>query len=140
MLPFENRIADYIDTTNNHVLLRVTPIFEGENLVASGVQMEALSIEDKGNGVCFNVYCYNVQPQIEIDYATGESRLASETQETTNQESTQQHYILNTNSKKLHLPGCSSVDDMSPKNKKDYTGTREDLINQGYDPCGRCNP
>lgn len=140
MLPFENRIADYIDATKNHVLLRVTPIFEGKNLVASGVQMEALSIEDKGNGISFNVYCYNVQPQIEIDYATGESRLASETQETTNQESTQQHYILNTNSKKFHLPDCASVDDMSPKNKKDYMGTREDLIDQGYDPCGRCNP
>ena len=141
MLPFENRIADYIDATNNHVLLRVKPIFEGENLVASGVQMEALSIEDKGNGICFNVYCYNVQPQIEIDYATGESRLATnDTQETASQESTQQHYILNTNSKKFHLPGCSSVDDMSPKNKQDYTGTREDLINQAYDPCGRCNP
>lgn len=140
MLPFENRIADYIDATNNHVLLRVTPIFDGENLVASGVQMEALSIEDKGNGICFNVYCYNVQPQIEIDYATGESRLVNDTQETASQESVQQHYVLNTNSKKFHLPDCSSVDDMSPKNKKDYMGTREDLINQGYDPCGRCNP
>lgn len=140
MLPFENRIADYIDATNNHVLLRVTPIFDGENLVASGVQMEALSIEDKGNGICFNVYCYNVQPQIEIDYATGESRLVNDTQETASQESAQQHYVLNTNSKKFHLPDCSSVDDMSPKNKKDYMGTREDLINQGYDPCGRCNP
>lgn len=140
MLPFENRIADYIDATNNHVLLRVTPIFDGENLVASGVQMEALSIEDKGNGICFNVYCYNVQPQIEIDYATGESRLVNDTQETASQESAQQYYVLNTNSKKFHLPDCSSVDDMSPKNKKDYMGTREDLINQGYDPCGRCNP
>lgn len=140
MLPFENRIADYIDATNNHVLLRVTPIFEGENLVASGVQMEALSIEDNGNGICFNVFCYNVQPQIEIDYATGESRLASETQETTNQESAQKHYVLNANSKKFHLPDCASVNDMSPKNKQDYTGTREDLINKGYNPCGRCNP
>lgn len=140
MLPFENRIADYIYATNNHVLLRVTPIFDGENLVASGVQMEALSIEDKGNGICFNVYCYNVQPQIEIDYATGESRLVNDTQETASQESAQQHYVLNTSSKKFHLPDCSSVDDMSPKNKKDYMGTREDLINQGYDPCGRCNP
>lgn len=140
MLPFENRIADYIDATNNHVLYRVTPIFDGENLVASGVQMEALSIEDKGNGICFNVYCYNVQPQIVIDYATGESRLVNDTQETASQESAQQHYVLNTNSKKFHLPACSSVDDMNPKNKQDYTGTREDLINQGYDPCGRCNP
>ena len=139
MLPFENRIADYIDATNNHVLLRVTPIFDGENLVASGVQMEACSIEDKGNGINFNVFCYNVQPGVVIDYATGESTL----EETPEEESTtgiEQHYILNTNSKKFHYPDCSSVDDMSQKNKQDYAGTREDLINQGYDPCGRCNP
>ena len=73
MLPFENMIADYIRETRNHVAYRVTPIFEGENLVCSGVQMEAYSIEDNGDGICFNVYCYNVQPNIIIDYATGES-------------------------------------------------------------------
>ena len=75
MLPFENMVADYIRETGNHVLYRVTPIFEGGNLVASGVQMEAKSVEDDGNGICFNVYVYNVQPGIEIDYATGESRM-----------------------------------------------------------------
>lgn len=139
MLPFENHIADYIDATGNHVLYRVTPIYTGENLVADGVQMEAYSIEDKGNGINFNVFCYNVQPGVVIDYATGESTL----EETPEEESTtgiEQHYILNTNSKKFHYPDCSSVDDMSKKNKQDYAGTREDLINQGYDPCGRCNP
>ena len=74
MLPFEDLVADYIKTNKNyHVLYRVTPIFEGENRLASGVQMEALSVEDKGQGICFNVYCYNVQPGIVIDYATGES-------------------------------------------------------------------
>ena len=74
MLPFENEIAEYIDkNANNHVLYRVTPIFEGNNLLASGVEMEALSVEDSGQGVRFNVYCYNVQPGIEIDYATGQS-------------------------------------------------------------------
>lgn len=74
MLPFENIVADYIKSNqNNHVLYRVTPIFEGDNKLASGVQMEACSVEDKGQGVRFNVYCYNVQPGIEIDYATGES-------------------------------------------------------------------
>lgn len=73
MLPFENDVADYIESTGNHVLYRVTPIFEGENLVASGVQMEAKSVEDDGEGICFNVYVYNAQPQIEIDYLTGES-------------------------------------------------------------------
>lgn len=73
MLPFENKVADYIKETNNHVLYRVTPIYESNNLVASGVQMEAKSVEDNGKGICFNVYCYNVQPGIEINYKTGES-------------------------------------------------------------------
>lgn len=74
MLPFENLVADYIRETGNHVLYRVTPVFEGANLVASGVQMEAKSVEDDGEGICFNVYVYNVQPGIAIDYATGESK------------------------------------------------------------------
>lgn len=76
MLPFENNISDYMDENkNNHVLYRVTPIFEGNNLVANGVQMEAYSVEDNGKGICFNVYVYNVQPGIIIDYATGKSVL-----------------------------------------------------------------
>ena len=74
MLPFENMVAEYIKSTRNkHVLYRVTPIFEGSNRLASGVEMEALSVEDKGKSICFNVYCYNVQPGIVIDYATGNS-------------------------------------------------------------------
>ena len=76
MLPFENMIADYIKETGNHVIYRVTPIYEGTNLVASGVQMEAMSVEDQGQGICFHVYVYNVEPGVVIDYATGESRLA----------------------------------------------------------------
>ena len=75
MLPFENMVADYVKETNNHVLYRVTPIYSGSDLVAKGVQMEAYSVEDKGKGVSFNIYCFNAQPQIEIDYATGESHL-----------------------------------------------------------------
>lgn len=78
MLPFENMVADYIKETDNHVLYRVTPVFEGNNLVASGVQMEAKSVEDDGEGISFNVYCYNVQPGIEIDYASGESEYVGE--------------------------------------------------------------
>ena len=77
MLPFENLVADYIQETDQHVRYRVTPVYEGTDLVARGVQMEALSVEDGGEGVCFNVFVYNVQPGIEIDYATGESRLAA---------------------------------------------------------------
>ena len=78
MLPFEDEVDNYFekkDNEENHVLYRVTPIFEGDNLVASGVQMEAYSIEDNGEGICFNVYVYNVQPGIVIDYKTGESWL-----------------------------------------------------------------
>ena len=76
MLPFENEVAEYIRKTGNHVMYRVIPIFEGNNLVASGVSMEAYSVEDRGLGVCFHVYVYNVQPGIEIDYATGDNWLA----------------------------------------------------------------
>jgi len=76
MLPFENLVADYVKETGNHVLYRVTPVFDGDNLVASGVEMEALSVEDGGEGVCFHVFVYNVQPGVIIDYATGESRLS----------------------------------------------------------------
>ena len=78
MLPFENMVADYIKETGNHVLYRVTPVFHGIELVARGVQIEAWSVEDNGEGVCFNVYCYNVQPGVVIDYLTGESRRAEE--------------------------------------------------------------
>lgn len=74
MLPFENQVADYVETTGNHVLYRVTPVFEGDELVARGVQMEALSVEDDGQGVAFNVFVYNVQPGVDIDYQTGESQ------------------------------------------------------------------
>lgn len=76
MLPFENMVADYVKETGNHVLYRVTPIFDGTNRVARGVQLEAMSVEDNGAGICFHVYVYNNQPGIEIDYATGESWLA----------------------------------------------------------------
>ena len=84
MLPFENEVADYVERTNNHVLYRVTPYFEGANLVATGVFMEAYSVEDQGKGVKFNVFVYNIQPGIEIDYATGDSRLSDDNQMSTN--------------------------------------------------------
>ena len=131
MLPFENQVADYVEETDHHVLYRVTPIFQGDNLVASGVQMEAWSIEDQGEGVCFNVYVYNVQPGITIDYATGESWTS---------EVTATHYVLNTSSKKFHLPECSGVRDMNGSNRQDYQGSRAALVEQGYSPCGLCHP
>ena len=136
MLPFENLAADYVQETDNHVLYRVTPIFEGDNLVASGVQMEAWSVEDDGEGVCFNVYVYNNQPGVTIDYATGESWLTEEGEPS----GEEINYVLNTSSKKFHLPDCSGVSSMSESNRQDYTGTREDLIAQGYSPCGICKP
>ena len=135
MLPFENMVADYVTETGNHVLYRVTPVFEGENLLASGVQMEAWSVEDSGEGICFNVYVYNVQPGVEIDYATGDSALAGDTGG--GEEGT---YILNTSSGKFHLPDCQGVASMKEENKQTYTGSREELIAQGYEPCGQCDP
>ena len=143
MLPFENMVADYIKETGNHVLYRAIPIFEGENLVASGVVMEALSVEDEGEGVCFHVYVYNVQPGVEIDYATGESWETGDSNFSaleSQAEEQEADYVLNTSSKKFHRPDCSSVDSMSEKNRQEYHGTREELIAQGYEPCGSCNP
>ena len=156
MLEFENTVSAYVEETNNHVLYRVTPIFEDDNLVAKGVEMEAWSVEDKGVGICFNVFCYNVQPGIEIDYATGESWLSNKdyqkediktdysTEENlkSNKNSvTQQEvkeYILNTNTKKFHLPTCSSVNSMFEKNKQTVNGTIDDIKELGYTPCSRC--
>ena len=224
MLPFENMVSDYIDETDNHVLYRVTPIFKGDNLLASGVQMEAYSVEDKGKGVSFNVYCYNVQPGLEINYSDGTSRLADGTiasitlnyskyaltvgqsktlvastspesaaknvtwyssdskvatvnkngkvtavkagtttitaktanglkatckvtvkakSDTTVTNSTSVGnvtYVLNTNTKKFHLPSCSSVKDIKDKNKQEVTCSRDEVIDMGYVPCKRCNP
>lgn len=168
MLPFETKVCDYIKNTGNHVLYRVTPIFDGDNLLADGVLMEAYSVEDAGEGIQFCVFAYNVQPGIGIDYATGdnwaESNAASQeaaapivietpTQQpqtdttvqitpepSVPQESKETTYVLNTNTMKFHYPSCSSVDQMKEKNKEIYTGNREDIINMGYMPCKRCNP
>lgn len=138
MLPFEDMIADYVKETGNHVLYRVTPVFEGDNLIAEGVLMEAMSVEDEGDGVLFNVFAYNVQPGIEIDYATGDSWLAES--DRADGDGEVMTYVLNRNSKKFHDPDCSGATEMNPSNRQDYKGTREDLINQGYEPCGRCKP
>lgn len=224
MLPFENLVADYVEETDNHVLYRVTPIFKGDNLLASGVQIEAYSVEDKGKGVSFNVYCYNVQPGITIDYTNGDSKLSdgtiasitlnytkyalevgqsktlvavtspesavksvtwyssnnkiatvsksgkvtavkagtvtittktsnglkatckvtvkekSDTTVTNGTANRNITYVLNTNTKKFHLPSCSSVKDMKDKNKHEVTCSRDEIIDMGYVPCKRCEP
>lgn len=172
MLPFENSVQTYVDGTGNHVLYRVRPYYEGDNLIAAGVLMEAKSIEDPL--VQFCAFCYNVQPGIDIDYATGDSKakettesneilpivsntesvdgesptrsiedeapIDEEEEETSSEESEEITYVLNTNTKKFHYPYCSSVKDIKDKNKKETTQNRDELINQGYDPCKRCNP
>lgn len=147
MLPFENMIADYVKETGNHVLYRVTPIFDGNNLVANGVLMEGYSVEDEGEGVCFCVYAYNVQPGVSIDYATGnnqEAKNATTQKENTKTENTTQAeettYILNTDSQKFHKPDCSGAQKISANNRKEFTGQRQELIDMGYTPCGTCKP
>lgn len=145
MLPFENMVADYIKETNNHVLYRVTPVFSGDNLVASGVHMEAKSVEDNGDGILFNVYCFNAQPGIAIDYATGNSHLdnsivADASKSTTAAEANVQTYVLNTNTKKFHKESCNSAKSMDASNKKIYTGSRQEIIDMGYEACGVCKP
>ncbi len=164
MLPFENMVADYIKETGNHVAFRVTPIFKGNNLVASGVQMEAYSIEDDGDGICFNVYCYNVQPGITIDYATGKSSQNGVSGTTGSSGSTDtgivtkptekptekpietkpstpdSMYVLNTNTKKFHYPYCHSAKKIAVHNYAESNMTRDQLIASGYSPCGNCDP
>ena len=145
MLPFENMVADYIKETNNHVLYRVTPVFSGDNLVASGVQMEAESVEDNGDGILFNVYCFNAQPGIAIDYATGDSHkddsiVADASKSTTAAEANVQTYVLNTNTKKFHKESCNSAKSMDASNKKIYTGSRQEIIDMGHEACGVCKP
>lgn len=159
MLPFENMVADYIKETENHVMYRVTPHFIENNLLASGVQIEAYSVEDDGAGISFNVYCYNVQPDITIDYTTGSS-VASIENMSSNTEIDQEidqdseavieeeeevsteicTYVLNTSTMKFHDSSCGSVDSISEDNKSTFTGTREEVMAQGYLPCGNCNP
>ena len=214
MLPFENQVSAYVTATGNHVLYRVTPRFDGKDLVASGVEMEAASVEDGGRGLSFHVYVYNVQPGVLIDYATGESREdpdyvvrgnfpgsgdendgstqagtedgkgtnpGEETGSSTGEDETGETgiynegddagktgnrtgdngadgtgirtedgengavpdevtYVGNANSKKFHLPGCDSVKDMADHNKVYFTGSREEVLEAGFDPCKRCNP
>ena len=138
MLPFENAVAEYVENTGNHVLYRVTPIFEGDDLVAKGVQMEAMSVEDDGQGIMFHVFCYNVQPGVEINYHDGSSRLSeTESGASTTEDET---YICNTGTMKYHTPDCSSAIEMKAKNKKVYTGSEEKLEAEGYSPCKNCNP
>ena len=139
MLPFENMVADYVKQTGNHVRYRVTPVYTEDELLARGVTIEAQSVED--DTICLYVYCYNAQPGIVIDYQTGESwedTDAQEGQETeTGMEGT---YVLNLGRMKFHAPDCAGAAQIKPENRKEYVGPRQALIEQGYSPCGQCNP
>ncbi len=141
MRNFEVKTVRYLqDNPHKHVLYRATPVFKGKELVARGVQMEAESVEDKGKGLCFNIYCYNVRRDgAVIDYKTGrvdESSVAGKEE----QSNDKRLYVLNTNTMKFHYPSCAGVADISDYNKKEVNATRQELINKGYDPCGMCQP
>ena len=148
MLPFENMVADYVKETGNHVMYRVTPVYAGNNLLASGVKIEGWSVEDDGEGICFNVFAYNVQPGITINYATGDNALNgdelpetdSDTEDAEAGTASAGNYILNTKTQRVHMPDCSSVSSISEANRKNYTGTLDDLLADGYTPCGSCKP
>lgn len=133
MLPFENQVDDYVDETDNHVLYRVTPIYAGDNLVASGVLMEAYSVEDDG-GLCFCVYCYNVQPYITIDYATGESWLSDDAPVTVADASDAQLVYLSDSGTKYHRADCRYVDADARELHE------QEAVDAGYAPCGTCKP
>lgn len=160
MEPFETEVAQYIKSTGHHVLYRVTPIFKGKELVARGVHMEAESVEDHGRGIRFNVYCYNVQPGVKINYATGDSRATNGESGThggstpsygnsgtsgsssgsSSQSSARQTYVVNVNTRVFHRPGCSAANCTLPKNKRSMRVKRSFLIQHGYRPCKICNP
>lgn len=155
MLPFEDEVANCVKYQNKHVMYRVRPIYKGKNLVASGVQMEAYSVEDKGKAVSFNVYCYNVQPGIKINYKTGTSKgkgKLSASGSSSKKKYKKKYYnkkakkgksgtyILSKNTKKFHYPSCGYVKRIKNSNRITYKGSRKTLINQGYSPCKGCNP
>ena len=136
MLPYENRLAEHVRENRHHVLYRVTPRFRDMELVCRGVQMEAYCVEcGNDDPFMFHVFCYNVQPGVQIDYRTGLS-----TRSEIGQGSEEMTCILNISSKKFHLSGCPSVATMSEKNREEIESTREELIYRGYDPCGVCKP
>lgn len=147
MLPFENLVADYVNNTGNHVLYRVTPMFSGSNLVANGVLIEAKSVEDNGGGILFNVYCYNVQPGVGINYENGDSWLdgttgsassGSDTSTTENSaadsSNSETMVHITATGKKYHRAGCRAL------KKSDTEVTLDEAKSMGLSPCGICNP
>ena len=143
MLEFEIAVDDYIDDTGNHVLYRVTPVYSGNEKVARGVQMEGYSVEDRGRGISFNIFAYNIEPGCTVDYNTGVVKRISGGSGSSSEGSSSpeaRDYVLNTGSKKFHYPDCEGVADISNYKRKDVKATREELIDMGYTPCGKCRP
>ncbi|MDD5986504.1 MAG: DNA/RNA non-specific endonuclease [Eubacteriales bacterium] len=157
MLPFENEVADYVKSTGNHVIYEVTPVFKGSEQLARGVHMEAESVEDKGKGISFNIYCYNVQPGVHINYRNGDSYATgkeggSESSSASSSASSssssagsqkagqRQTFILNTNTGKFHREGCYLARTIARKNRSTIKTTAAALERRGYSPCKRCNP
>lgn len=148
MLPIENRARTYVLRTGEHVLYKATPIYQGSELLPRAVEITLYSIES--NGLRMTAYCYNIQPEFIIDYATGAVRAENEPEdliliadsldEEAISRSGQPDYVLNTKSMRFHFPWCQGVETMSAKNRQDYYGDRETLISRGYKACGTCNP
>ena len=150
MNDFENLVGDYVKETGNHVRYRVTPKWTGENLICDGLLVEGYSIEDEGEDICFCIFAYNVQPGVHIDYLTGDNYSEIEESSAGSSSETATYivegddiigtYVLNKKSKKFHLPSCDGASSMSEKNREDYTGSRNALILDGYEPCPSCKP
>ncbi len=164
MQPFEIKVADYVRYSNNHVLYRSTPVFKGDDLIPAGVHLEAWSVEDGGAGICFNVFCYDVQPNIRIDYSTGDSsyeegynvvdvigesvlergipsapeQSSGASEQADGFENRETAFVLNAKTQRIHLPYCESVGEMNPKNRREITASLTELKDKGYVPCGRC--
>ena len=147
MNSFENMVADYIRETNKHVRYRVTPVWTGDNLICDGVLMEGWSVEDGGEDICYCIFAYNVQPGIEIDYATGDNWLVGgerpeyvPTLPPTEEVDTIGDYVLNIKTKRFHRPDCEGAISMNEQNRQEYHGSRNQLLLDGYKPCGGCQP
>ena len=163
MLPFENEVADYIKASGAHVLYRATPVFRGKDRVARGVQIEAYSLEDSGKTFSLNVYCYNVQPGVKINYKNGKNALDPDTapageraaapagavaendgvagdENDVGDENDAAAFILNTNTMRFHKPDCKGAATIKEHNRKLFYGTRDEALEAGYVPCGMCEP
>ena len=155
MLNNTNLVADdhkmltaFLSLDGGQSLEGVTPIYDGDDLVARGVLMEGYSVEDEGEGVSFCIYAYNVQPGVEINYKNGTNRASDDDTPFPEDEETEEipegspTYVLNIGSGKYHLPTCSGVATMKEENRRDYYGTKEELTTEypSYDPCGTCKP